>query len=1093
LSNIRAYMMTKLMAQRQTLLVTILFLIILTGIRLLWNGAFMTPEHPHPIQGRLDLQQWDFTNGSTLSLDGEWEFYPHTFLIQEDAARIPKLSEKGSFIHVPGNWGSALAASSGLSPDYVSTNGSYGYGSYRLRIAVPPDSKQIYAVQVSYIASSSQLYVNGKLVGQSGYPAASKTQYQAQNLPYSASFTVEGGEIELVIQAANFDYPSKGGISGSLKFGYSQAVDNNKSFSISMQVLVISVLLMHAIYACLLYLIGTREKALIYFFLLVASGLLITLTSDNKLLLIWLDVSLEWTIKLSYLAMLGSATFLFIFVRHLLPEYSAKGTPRWFIFLYAAATLFILLTPGQYILLVAKVYLVLYLFPFIIVPILALRSVIKGDHDAIFLLLGITAISANVVWGWIKTMGAFEMGFYPLDFIITFFAFASYWFKRHFRIAEETKQLSGKLQMADKQKDDFLANTSHELRNPLHGILNIAQVVLDSEKDSMGEKNTENMELLISIGRRMSFLLNDLQDLTRLKEKGIHLQVANVQIQAAASGVIDMLRFVVEGKPIRFFNNIPESFPPVLADENRLIQILFNLLHNALKYTNEGSIRIDSEIRKDMAYIRITDTGVGMDEETLQKIFKPYEQGHAAATMSSGGIGLGLSICKQLVELHGGTLEASSVQDSGSVFSFTLQLAEPSVQQDEAIFSSPVLAMEAKSLLAVAVEPPGVSLATGDAEDHSASLATGDTMGDAEGHSASLVTGDTAGHSATTTAIITPTTNTIAAKDRPRVLAVDDDSVNLMILKEILTSEAYDIATATSGADALALLDSREWDLVIADVMMPQMSGYELAHSIRSRFSISELPILLLTARSRPEDIEAGFLSGANDYVTKPMESMELLSRTRALTALKKSVREQLRIEAACLQAQIQPHFLFNTLNSIAALSEIDTSRMSLLLGKFGHYLRASFDFQNLERLVPLSRELDLIHSYLFIEKERFENRLNIVWDVEDNLTLHIPPLSIQPLVENAVMHGILMRPQGGTLQIRITGHADYGEISVIDNGVGMDEKTLQRILANLSDKGSGGIGLRNTDRRLKQIYGKGLHIESKPGVGTTITFMVYR
>lgn len=158
-------------------------------------------------------------------------------------------------------------------------------------------------------------------------------------------------------------------------------------------------------------------------------------------------------------------------------------------------------------------------------------------------------------------------------------------------------------------------------------------------------------------------------------------------------------------------------------------------------------------------------------------------------------------------------------------------------------------------------------------------------------------------------------------------------------------------------------------------------------------------------------------------------------------------MRDQLRIEAAYLQAQIQPHFLLNTLNSIAALSDIDTNRMRALLETFGNYLRASFNSHNLDRLVPLTHELDLVRSYLYIEKERFEERLQIVWEVDKNLSLLIPPLSIQPLIENAVRHGALMRSQGGTVRLQIIEHVKHVEISIIDNGVGMDEKTRLQIL----------------------------------------------
>jgi len=271
---------------------------------------------------------------------------------------------------------------------------------------------------------------------------------------------------------------------------------------------------------------------------------------------------------------------------------------------------------------------------------------------------------------------------------------------------------------------------------------------------------------------------------------------------------------------------------------------------------------------------------------------------------------------------------------------------------------------------------------------------------------------------------------------------------------------------------------------------MPKMSGYELSKFIRERFSISELPILLLTARNNPEDIHVGFLSGASDYIVKPMDALELKSRVRALTDLKQSIAERLRMEGAWLQAQIKPHFLFNTLNTIAALSEFDTTRMRDLLDVFGNYLHASFNSENMEIEVSLEHELKLVKAYLYIEQERFEDRIQVDWDVNPSISLMLPPLSIQTIVENAVRHGILKRISGGTIIIRINEHPTFTQISIIDNGVGISDDKL-KILLHPHSKRKQGIGLINTDRRLKQIYGSGLDIQSIAGLGTTISFRI--
>lgn len=306
----------------------------------------------------------------------------------------------------------------------------------------------------------------------------------------------------------------------------------------------------------------------------------------------------------------------------------------------------------------------------------------------------------------------------------------------------------------------------------------------------------------------------------------------------------------------------------------------------------------------------------------------------------------------------------------------------------------------------------------------------------------------------------------------------------------LLPPEEYELVTVTSSDEALTYLNKKDWDLIIVDVMLPKISGYELTRIVREQFSLSELPILLLTARNQPEDIVTGFVSGANDYVTKPIEGLELKVRINTLTNLKQSISDQLRTEAAWLQAQIQPHFLFNTLNTIVSLSEIDTTRMTNLLIEFGNYLQKSFDLKNLQRVVPLEHELELTRSYLFIEKERFGERLNIVWEIDEFIKVNIPSLSIQPLVENAIQHGILKRVQGGTIHIQILDEESHVKVAIIDDGVGMSEAQIKQVLKYKPDH-THGIGISNTNKRLIKMFGKGLQISSNPDQGTSVSFTI--
>ncbi|WP_227793580.1 hybrid sensor histidine kinase/response regulator [Paenibacillus guangzhouensis] len=951
-------------------------------------------------------------------------------MIQSEPNANPS-GEGGRFIQVPSDWSSSLSA-----------NSPYGYGSYRLRVKVNPDNELNYGIRVPNVPTSSELYVNDRLLASDGQPAKNKQQYTARSKPYTAIFKADSGEIDIVVQVANYDNSKRGGLIGSIRFGSEHAVEKEVGFSMNMQLVVFVVLMMHALYVLILYLIGTRNKSLIYFFMLVVSAIVMTLLDDDKLLLDWLPIiNYEWSIKLILLSFTGVGAFLLQFTKSILLEHAGNRVFRWFSYFCVVAVLLIVLLPLRYALSGLSVYYGINLIACLYLLIFSIHTTLKSDKNAIYLVFGLICILTNIIGGYLK--GPLATGYYPIDLIVAFLAFSSFWFKRYFFLSVQTMKLAEKLQKADKLKDDFLANTSHELRNPLHGILNIAQTVLDTGINDQDDTNRENMKLLISVGKRMSYMLNDLLDMTLLQENGIRLHIESVRIQGVAAGVTDMLRFMTEGKPIRIVNDIPANFSSVMADENRLTQILFNLLHNAVKYTDQGHITIKAEVKEGKANIIVTDTGIGIDLETQQRMFAPYEQGDSGITAIGNGIGLGLSICKQLVELHGSTLEVNSIPGQGSVFSFTLQISDASRRQCETAMIASVSTVYTEAAV-------------------------------------SDVSGIRCDMESTTDS------------DLPNILVIDDDAVNLNILSNLLALEDYNVVTVISGRDALAILDTREWDLIISDIMMPHMSGYELSRLVRERFSLSELPILLLTARSRPEDIEIGFLSGANDYVTKPVDAVELKSRVRALTELKQSIRERLRMEAAWLQAQIQPHFLYNTLNSIAALSEIDYDQMSTLLEEFGHYLRASFDFRNLERLVPLEHELGLVRSYLYIEKVRFGNRFNIHWEVDPRVHLQVPPLSIQTLVENAIRHGLLSRYEGGEIHIQITENEHEAEISIADNGIGMDEETVRRVLNSRLDVRRG-IGLFNTNQRLRQLYGKGkgLQIRSVPNQGTIVSFVV--
>ncbi|WP_135547826.1 ATP-binding response regulator [Paenibacillus cymbidii] len=1019
-----------MITKKRVLAITLLFVAFITGIRLIWLYPGWKSDQPLAAQGVLDLRGVSWSQ--PVLLEGQWAFYPERFLMREGAA-ASRTDEV--LLQVPGSWKGHLA----------DPKRTIGYGSYRLLVRLGDPAERQLALAMPGTATASEIYVDGVRLGGAGVPGTTADATVAFEGPYTVDFSTDRSEVEIVVHMANFGNAAQGGMLGSIQFGAEDAVRANKQFSIAMQLLVCIFLLIHVAYAVMLYILGGRKRALLTLALMMLSAGLSVLVTDDKLLVIWAALPYDISMKLNTLSYLWGAALLVSFVQQLYPELQRRPWHIYYGLAVLAVTIVDALLSPVYVSMVDIYTIPLLIAGFLYVPFLTLRATLRLDRDAIFLWLGFVALALNLGWGiWSSFNSAVHPRyFYPIDFIVLFFAFSSYWFRLFFRNSRQTATLAAELQKADKQKNDFLANTSHELRNPLHGMINIARSVL--EEKPIDPAGRDRLELLIAVGRRMSLLLNDLIDLGRLQDKGLRLEPRPVRAQAAVAGIFDMMAFMLEGKPIELRNEIPDSLPPVMADENRLVQILFNLLHNAVKFTVQGHVAIRGWVDGEQVVLEVEDTGIGIDPEEQKRLFQPYEQADSSMTAMGGGIGLGLSISQQLARLHHGSLEVESAPGRGSRFRLVLPLATAELSDDDI------------------PSAPDSELRSAAVREAAASSGREQTAASAE------------------------------SKGRePRVLMVDDDPLNLRILQGMLPRHQYHVVGVGSGQEALRLIDGEEWDLVVADVMMPRMSGYELTGTIRKRFSMSELPVLLLTARSQPEDIAAGFLAGANDYVTKPADSLELQHRVRALTELKLTVGERLRMEAAWLQAQVQPHFLFNTLNTIAALSEIDPDRMRLLMVAFGNYLQGSFDFRNFDRVVPLSRELELVKAYLYIEQERFAGRMKVEWDIPERLlSTPVPPLAIQTLVENGVRHGILRRSSGGTVRIGAREVLDQVEIRVADDGVGIEEAMLRQMLDDPSV--AHGIGLRNTNRRLNQIYGRGLDIASVPGQGTVITFLIGR
>ena len=339
--------------------------------------------------------------------------------------------------------------------------------------------------------------------------------------------------------------------------------------------------------------------------------------------------------------------------------------------------------------------------------------------------------------------------------------------------------------------------------------------------------------MISNSGKRLSHLVNDILDFSKLKNQDLILASKPVDLHAICDVVLKLSNPLAQGKNLELINTVPKDIPLVEADENRLQQILHNLVGNAIKFTLKGQVEVKAEVMKDNLNILVSDTGIGIAKEKFGSIFNSFEQADGSTQREYGGTGLGLSVSRQLVELHGGTISVSSEIGKGSTFSFTLPLSKKK-RSDVLLNNS-----SAQEIIPQLKAEP---------EQNSP----------------------------------TPLLKEPLLKGTARVLIVDDEPVNRRVLENHLTISGYEVIEATNGQEALNLLEKGErFDIVLLDVMMPGLTGYEVCEVIRKNFLASELPIVLLTAKNRINDLVAGFDAGANDYLTKPFSKKELLSRIR--------------------------------------------------------------------------------------------------------------------------------------------------------------------------------------------------------------------
>jgi signal transduction histidine kinase/CheY-like chemotaxis protein len=417
---------------------------------------------------------------------------------------------------------------------------------------------------------------------------------------------------------------------------------------------------------------------------------------------------------------------------------------------------------------------------------------------------------------------------------------------------EETRQAKATAEEADAAKSSFLSTVSHELRTPLTSVLGFAKIIRrrledrlfplipedDRKVQQAKQQVIENLDVVVSEGERLTKLIDDVLDLAKIEAGKFTWNMASVSVSDVIERAIAATASLFEAKKLNLVREIEPDMPSVNGDQDRLIQVVINLISNAVKFTDSGSITLSARLNDSEIVVGVTDSGIGIAPGDQAKVFEKFKQVGDTLTDKPKGTGLGLPICKEIVEYHGGRIWVESAPGKGSTFSFTLPLI---------------------------------------------------------GHPAQLELLP-ARRSVNIESLVQQLRERVPAH-QPRdkfVLVVDDDPNIRSLLQQELTEAGYVVRLAEDGRKALALIREETPGLIILDVMMPEMNGFDVAAVLKNDPATMDIPIIIL---SIVEDKERGFRLGVDRYLTKPIDTASLFHEVDALLDQGKSKRKVMVVD----------------------------------------------------------------------------------------------------------------------------------------------------------------------------------------------------
>jgi signal transduction histidine kinase len=748
-----------------------------------------------------------------IPLDGEWVFYWKKLLVTPDP------QNKGMIVDFPIKWDDIVINNQNLP--------AFGYATYQLTILLPAGEKRPpLRIDMPDVYSAYRMFLNGKEVANNGHVTTSAKGFEAHWQYLAFDIPAEIDTAYLTLQISNYVH-SKGGIKDQIFIGQREVIELDRRREEAIDLLLTGCLFMGGLFFLGLYLMGNRDKAILLFSLFSMMYCYRIMGAGNyELHTLFPNLSWDLTVRIEYISLFLGIGLFGLYTRYLYPLDVNQLTIK---LLCGVCIIFSL---GVFV--VSPFYFSQFITPFLAVMVFCIIYTLyayvnafkykrPGSNYALMsavAILFVFAMSLLYYWGLVPQLQS-----------VTFIGYISFFFLQSLilshRVSFQLKKAREQAEQGLNAKSEFLSTMSHEIRTPLNSVIGMSHLLL---KNNPRPDQEEQLDIMLFSANNLLGIVNDILDYNKIEAGKIALETTEMDLLAIVKNIIAGLESYAEEKDVRLKLNVPNPITSkLLGDPTRIFQVITNLVHNAIKFTQKGdvevSLLIKDETQEEITLtVQVQDSGIGISKEKQAIIFERFTQADSSTSRSFGGTGLGLAISKKILELQNSQLKVISAEGKGATFYFVITLVKVQ-SRTQSVTAHDVQTKPAVHKMLNDKEKPFLNIP---------------------------------------------------------ILLVEDNMLNVLVAKTFLQNWGAIVDVANNGKEALEQLNSKSYQLILMDLHMPVIDGYEATRLIRERGITA--PIIALTANTKADIEERAFGVGIDDVIVKPFLPDDLYQKVMNYT-----------------------------------------------------------------------------------------------------------------------------------------------------------------------------------------------------------------